>query len=59
MTKRAQVCINYKSGRQVVFTCTNFKVSMSGGELWKVTWENAEPNPMHIGVSDIESVWEM
>jgi hypothetical protein len=55
---KPKVQINYKSGLSMIMECDNFKISrVSSGISFE--WENGIPNPMLIGVDDIESVWEL
>ena len=57
--KRSKVRVVYKSGYVQDFTCKNFKLTHSGGDLHSVTWEDAKPRPMHIGIDDIAAIWEL
>jgi hypothetical protein len=58
--KRSKVQINYKSGQSVVVTCTQFKVKWDGvGGIHRVEWADVKPNPLHIGINEIESIWEI
>lgn len=57
--EKARVQINYKSGISMVFECDDFKITQRpiGGKSYE--WEGAEPDPMLLGVDDIESVWQL
>lgn len=60
MKRPVKIQINYKSGQSVAFRCKSFKVSFNPfGEIAKVTWDDAMPRPMSVGVDHIESVWEL
>ena len=61
MKRKSRVQINYKSGQSVVIDCNDFKVSWSQvtGEVTKLTWSDASPNPLMAGLSSIESIWEL
>lgn len=59
VTGRARVRINYKSGISMEIECDNFGVKRLSGRDLSITWENAVPRPLLIGVDDIESVWEV
>lgn len=54
----ATVQINYKSGQSVTLKCKTFAVTKSSNGL-SVEWENPDPHPLLIGVSEIESIWEL
>lgn len=57
--KKSKVQINYKSGTSMVVECEDFGLKRIGGDLTSVNWDSCKPNPMFIGVDDIESVWEL
>lgn len=46
--------IRYKSGKSVRFRCTEF--TAGGGQ---VSWRNAAPRPLQIGINEIESIWQV
>jgi hypothetical protein len=57
--ERPLVEIRYRNGDVVRMRVTNFKVtrSLTGG--LSLEWENATPDPMFIGINDIQSIWEV
>ncbi|MBB3752694.1 hypothetical protein FHT44_005206 [Mycolicibacterium sp. BK634] len=55
----SKVQINYKSGRSIVIKCEDFKATRVGSDLRKVEWRAAVPDPLFIGLDDIESIWEL
>lgn len=59
MAKRSTVQINYRSGHTMKVTCDSFTVTHAGGDILQIEWKNVSPNPLHMGVSQIESVWEL
>lgn len=59
MTNKSKVQINYRSGHSIVVRCDKFKVTWTNGRIDKIAWENVEPNPIFMGVSDVESVWAL
>lgn len=54
-----RIRIIYKSGAEQVIRCDNFKVTMRGGQISKLTWENAKPRPLFIGVDDVAAVYDL
>lgn len=59
MIRRHKVQINYQSGRSVVITCRDFTVNRRGSKIASVEWENAKPDALHMGIDDIESIWQL
>lgn len=55
----ASVQINYKSGQSVVVKCKDFTINSPGGSITHLEWEDAKPRPLHIGIGEIESVWQL
>jgi len=60
MARKHVARIVYKSGHEVFVRCEEFSVKRNGfnGAL-EVSWKNAKPEPLMIGVDDIESVWKI
>lgn len=54
-----KVRIIYKSGVVQDVKCDDFKVSLGNGGLSRVTWDNAKPRPLYIGVDEIAAVYEL
>jgi len=57
--ERAKALIVYKSGHTMEVRADKLKVTRAGGEIREISWENLSPNPIYIGLHDIESVWEL
>jgi hypothetical protein len=59
MTSRPyKVLVVYKSGAQVKFKCSEFTIDIKAGTR-SVTWKDAKPNPLMIGVDEIAAVWDI
>ena len=54
---KTKVRIVYKSGYVQDITCESFEVKWVGGTLTEVNWVDAKPDPLFVGVNNIESVW--
>lgn len=54
-----RVRVIYKSGADQIIKCDSFKVTMLGGAISKLTWENAKPRPLFIGVDDVAAVYDL
>lgn len=52
--------INYKSGRQVIIEAKEFKVTVNSDtdEILGLSATEMTPHPMHVGLNEIESIWE-
>jgi hypothetical protein len=53
-----KVQINYRTGRSITVQCDEFTITRKPGNT-EYQWVNMVPNPLLIGVEDIESVWEI
>jgi hypothetical protein len=56
---RSRIIIRYKSGAEISATVESLTVEIWEGKITKIDWNNMKPNPLHIGIDDIESVWEV
>jgi hypothetical protein len=53
------VRVVYKGGATVDIDCKNFKIERNGlGNITQVTWEDAHPHPIVIGVDEIAAVFQ-
>jgi hypothetical protein len=60
MSEKSRVQINYRSGISMVVECDEFTISRSKFNNAKsIEWAGAEPDPMWLGIEDIESVWQL
>jgi len=58
--RRHKIKIIYKSGATQVLNCTAFRVTRAAeGGITAVSWENAKPAPLVIGVDEIAAVYEL
>lgn len=54
------VRILYKSGNSISFDCEEFSFKgRPGSGDCHVTWKNASPNPLFLGVENIEAIYEV
>jgi len=53
------VRVNYKSGLQEEFECTEFSVEKSGGGLSLEWLAHGDKRPLMISPDDVESVWQL
>lgn len=53
--------IRYKSGSEVPVRADKLSVkwNTTHGVATEMTWTNMQPSPMAIGLSNIESVWQV
>lgn len=60
MKGRHKVRVIYKSGVVQDIRCDQFKVTFSAmGGLARITWDNAHPSPLFVGVDHIAAVYEL
>jgi hypothetical protein len=57
--KFVYIKIAYKTGNVQYLKCDSFNVERISAELSKLSWENAEPKPLFVGLDDIESIFEV
>jgi hypothetical protein len=50
--------ILYKSGNSQEIECTDFTIK-GPSNAREITWENAEPRPLLLGVDDVEAVYQL
>lgn len=55
------VLIRYKSGQEVKVKVDGLTVTWdrASGEVTKMEWTNMIPQPLMLGLPNIESVWEL
>ena len=56
--KRAKVVIRYKSGKSITVRAEKITVTRNGGSITGISWTNMTPDPLFIGLDNIESVWQ-
>ena len=56
--KRATVVIRYKSGKTITVRVEKITVTREGGSIAGISWTNMTPDPLFIGLDNIESVWQ-
>lgn len=55
-----KIQINYKSGNSIIVTCTKFEIELSTtNEIVKASWKNMKPVVIHIGLTNIESIFQL
>jgi hypothetical protein len=60
MSDKTRVQINYKSGLSMVVEVQEFTVlrnKLNGQKSYE--WVDMSPDPLLLGVDDIESIWEL
>lgn len=58
--KRYKVRVIYKSGYAIDLECERFVCEHnSQGKLSKLTWHNARPDPLFIGVDEVAAIYEL
>lgn len=54
-----RIQINYTSGLSMILECDDISGMEDGGKLLQLTVENPRPRAVHIGIENIESIWEL
>jgi hypothetical protein len=54
-----KVQINYKSGQSIIVKVEKLEVSRRGGTLDSIKWDGIAPEPLFMGIDDIESIWQL
>jgi hypothetical protein len=59
MAMETEVEVTYKSGRIATGWFTKFDVFAKGSKIYKIEWDcENKCGPIHLGVDNIESVWQ-
>lgn len=55
------VRVVYTSGATIDVRCVDFRTQQAalGGGLASVTWTDAWPKPLHLGVGEVAAVWQV
>ena len=57
--RKHKVKVIYKSGATQIIYCDKFGVTHAPGRITELSWENAKPTPLFIGVDEIAAVYEL
>lgn len=57
--RKFHVAIRYKSGTIQYVWCKKLSVSKDGSSMTSLEWEDMVPKPLHMGIDEIESIWQL
>jgi len=57
--RKHKIKVIYKSGAVQVIRCDTFSVKHAPGKITELSWENAKPTPLFIGVDEVAAVYEL